>query len=163
MKFIISSGKQAAILAIILVAMTVFLSIRKISYSVITLFPLFIGSVLTFGFMGYMDIKLTYITILVIPMLIGIGIDDGAHIISSYLIHKEHINSTIHRIGRAILLTTLTTAIAFGSLYFSKFEGYKQFGLALFFGISIMFIITITLIPSAIAILDFYSKRTPRK
>jgi predicted RND superfamily exporter protein len=49
--------------------------------------------------------------------------------------------------GRAILLTSLTTMLAFGSMVFSVFPAWAWFGSSLFIGVGSCFLTTVIILP----------------
>ncbi len=95
--------------------------------------------------------QLDVMNVMAIPLIIGIGIDDGVHIIhrwrrEGYRSVKTVFSST----GKAILLTSLTTMLAFGSLVFSLRRGYGSLGSALFIGVGACFLATVLILPGII-------------
>ncbi len=50
-------------------------------------------------------------------------------------------------IGRAILITTLTTVSGFGSLAFSSYRGMASLGIVLAIGVAYAFIMTVLVLP----------------
>ncbi|TEU03429.1 MAG: hypothetical protein E3J22_08670, partial [Candidatus Aminicenantes bacterium] len=56
--------------------------------------------------------------------------------------------------GKAILLTSLTTMLAFGSLVFSIWRGFGQLGGALFLGVGACFLTTVIILPGIIGMLE---------
>lgn len=73
--------------------------------------------------------QLTVMNIMGLPMILGIGIDDGVHIIHRWR-HEGpgEIRTVFASTGKAILLTSLTTMLAFGSMIFSVWRGFGQLG-----------------------------------
>ena len=62
-------------------------------------------------------LQMTMLSIMAIPMIMGIGIDVGVHVIHRYQIEDNTAHSTVFSsTGRAVLLTSLTTMLYFGSL-----------------------------------------------
>jgi hypothetical protein len=96
------------------------------------------------GLMYDVGMKLSVMSVMGLPLIIGIGIDDGVHIIHRW---KHEGNSRVYTVfsstGKAILLTSLTTMLAFGSLMFSIFPGWVQFGASLFLGVAACFLTTV--------------------
>ncbi|NOR13134.1 MAG: MMPL family transporter, partial [Candidatus Aminicenantes bacterium] len=56
--------------------------------------------------------------------------------------------------GKAILLTSLTTMLAFGSLVFSIWRGFGHLGAALFLGVGACFLTTVVFLPGIIGFLE---------
>ena len=80
-------------------------------------------------------------------MILGIGIDDGVHIVHRWQHEgKGKILTVFASTGKAILLTSLTTMLAFGSLVFSIWRGFGQLGGALFVGVAACFLTTVIIL-----------------
>ncbi len=87
-------------------------------------------------------------------MIIGIGIDDGVHIVHRYQIEGKNAHKPVFAsTGRAILLTSITTMLGFGSLWFATYRGLGSMGIALFIGVGTCFFATVIVIPVLIGML----------
>jgi len=56
--------------------------------------------------------------------------------------------------GKAILLASLTTMLAFGSMMFSPFRGYASLSYALIFGVGACFFTTVIILPAFMGLID---------
>ena len=63
---------------------------------------------------------------------------------------------TLSSTGRGILLTSLTTSAAFGTMMGASYKGFASFGLVLVLGIAIAYLATVVLVP---AILTYFDER----
>ncbi len=147
---------QLAFVVIFLILLADFRSVRKAALAII---PLVIGVVLMLGTMELTGLQITLLNIMAIPMILGIGIDDGVHIIHRYQIE----GGEAHRIvfastGRAILLTSLTTMLGFGSLWFATYRGLGSMGIALFIGVGACFVATVLVIPTLVGFAHSFRK-----
>jgi predicted RND superfamily exporter protein len=69
-------------------------------------------------------------------------------------------------VGRAMLMTSLTTMVGFGSLMFYLMQGMQSLGFTLFVGVGMCFIVTITLLPALSVLLEdriIKKKQSPRR
>jgi predicted RND superfamily exporter protein len=101
-----------------------------------------------------------------LPLIIGIGIDDSVHIIHRYKIEGPGKIPTILRFtGRAILLTSLTTMIGFGSWGLASHRGIASMGQVLFLGVGSCFLSSSIVLPALMFIIDkiFPPKKTQKK
>jgi predicted RND superfamily exporter protein len=93
----------------------------------------------------------------VLPVLVSlVGLTDGVHLMvqirklrSSGLPPKEASRNGIHQVGLACALTSLTTAIGFGSLSLAHHELVREFGYCCVMGVVLTFIAVVTTIPLA--------------
>jgi len=99
--------------------------------------------------------QLTVVNVMGLPMILGIGIDDGVHIVHRWRIEgKGKIFTIFASTGKAILLTSLTTMLAFGSLIFSIWRGFGQLGAALFVGVGACFLTTVIILAGIIGLIE---------
>ena len=106
-------------------------------------------------FIGALDLLMTLIP----TLLFIIGVSNSVHILTGYneeyLIENNKykaVNNTIMKIGKTTFLTALTTAIGFISLYFIDIPPIQNFGIATAVGVMITWVVSITVLPSAICI-----------
>ena len=112
------------------------------------------GSPPPFLFMKLIDMQLTIVNIMGLPMIIGIGIDDGVHIVHRWRIEgKGKTDKIFASTGKVILLTSITTMLAFGSLIFSIWRGFGSLGGAMFIGVGACFLSTVIILSGIIGLL----------
>jgi predicted RND superfamily exporter protein len=75
--------------------------------------------------------------------------------------HEGHgkIRVVFSSTGKAIFLTSLTTMFAFGSLMFSAFPAFGQFGGALFLGVAACFLTTTIILPGILGFIEQKGKK----
>ena len=111
------------------------------------------------GMMALLSIKFNYANFIVLPLIVGIGIDDGIHIVHRWRQEsKENLTKVLNQIGRAIVLTSLTTIIGFGSLVSSHYPGLRSIGLVSTLGILTCLLASLFLLPAVLAWVE--AKRT---
>ncbi len=123
------------------------LHFRSIKYTLLAFLPLVFTLVFMVGTMALIGLDFNMLNFLAVLLVIGIGIDNGVHILHHYKVGERHIKSLFASIGRAILLTTVTTAFGFGSLMFSSYRGIASLGSALAIGVSYAFVMTVVILP----------------
>jgi predicted RND superfamily exporter protein len=156
-----ADGGLATRLAIIVIFLILLADLRNVRKALMAMIPLVVGAVWMVGIMEISGLQLTLLNIMAIPMIIGIGIDDGVHIVHRYQIEgqKEH-GPVFSSTGRAIFLTSVTTMVGFGSLWFASYRGLGSMGIALFIGVGACFLATVFVIPSIIGMFSRQSRRT---
>ncbi len=146
---------MASLLALALILFMLLLDFRRPLVALLAFMPLFCGIALTCGIMWLLGEKIHYINMIALPIIIGIGIDDGVHYFHRYLhAGRANIASAFSSVGRAILLTSLTTMIGFGSLNFYLMRGMASLGRVLFIGVGLCFIVTVILLPALASIFE---------
>jgi predicted RND superfamily exporter protein len=144
--------KTTLLLAGIIVIFILAIFLRRISALILTLLPMSLGLAATAGVMGWAGINLNPFNFIVLPILLGIGLDDGIHIYRRFMELRE-IRETLSTTGRSVLVTTLTTACGFGSLSLADYHVLKGMGLMTIFGVLACFIFSVTTLPSILGLL----------
>ena len=129
-------GKRAAGLTMIVVFVMLLVDFRSLKITILAMLPLVVGFVWMMGIMGLLGVKITLVNVMALPLILGIGIDDGIHILHRYKNEgKGSIARVLSSTGKAIVITSLTTMISFGSLVFATYRGFGSLGIALFIGV----------------------------
>ena len=115
--------------------------------------PLVVGMISTIGIMGVFDIPFNMVSVIAVPLIVGIGIDDGVHIY--HRIRKERsLAPALMHSGKAVILTSMTTGIGFGSLMLSVHPGMYSLGMTTTIGIAACLFTSIFLLPALVAIFE---------
>lgn len=120
---------------------------RSIKYALLAMLPLAFTLIFMVGIMVLTHQAFNMLNFLSILLVIGIGLDDGVHILHHYKEGQRSIHKLFSSVGRAISLTTITTILGFGSLTFSSYRGMATLGLALVIGVACAFVMTVLLLP----------------
>ena len=156
-KVIGRDGRKAMFATLIIVFLLLWIDFGKAGYAVLAMIPLGLGIIWMVGLMYLTRQQFNVMNMMGLPMILGIGIDDGVHVIHRWISEgKKNIFTVFSSTGKAILLTSLTTMLAFGSLMFSIYRGFGQLGAALFVGVAACFLTTVLLLPG---IMGFIQRR----
>jgi len=148
-------GKEGTMLAVVVVFILLAIDFRSIKYALLAMIPLIVGFTWMLGLLKLSGEQLTFINVMAIPLIVGIGIDDGVHILHRYRADKKRDILTVMRsTGRAVLITSLTTMLAFGSLIFATYRGLGSMGTLLFFGVGACLVATTVLLTAIISWAD---------
>lgn len=155
-------GAFAFAIALMVILLLLIADFKSVKTALITIIPLATASVWLFGMMGLFDIKYTVVNVIGFPLILGIGIDDGVHVIHRYRIEgKRKLAYAMSSIGKAILLTSLTTMLGFGSLMWSEYRGYIGLGLIVLIGIGLCFFASVVILPAVMKIVWGGKKKHP--
>ncbi|MDZ7724841.1 MAG: MMPL family transporter [candidate division KSB1 bacterium] len=150
-------GRHALMLTLVIVFFLLWLDFGKPRYALMAMTPLAVGLIWMVGFMVLTGQQFTVMNVMGLPMILGIGIDDGVHLIHRWLHEgKGRLYTVFASTGKAILLTSLTTMLAFGSLVFSVWRGFAQLGAALTVGVAACFLTSVVMLSG---ILGWIEKR----
>ena len=150
---------RAGMWATLVVIFLVFIDLRSLRDVLLALIPLAIGGVWMVGLMNVLGIDYTFANVLAIPLIIGIGIDSGIHVIHRWRECHYDVGQAVYGTGKAILVSSLTTMCAFGSLMLSSNGGGKTLGLTLVLGVGACLVTSLLVLP---ALLDLVSRRMSR-
>src|SRR5665648_355791 len=154
-----NDGKNAAILTVFVVFLLLWLDFRSFKYAIIAMIPLVAGVIWMVGLMHLVGMQLTVVNVMALPMILGIGIDDGVHIVHRWRFEgRGKVNKIFASTGKAIFLTSITTMLAFGSLIFSIWRGFGSLGAAMFIGVGACFLSTVIILSGIIGFLERKNK-----
>jgi predicted RND superfamily exporter protein len=135
-----------------LVALVVLLSFRfRLLSGLLSLAPVSLGCLWTLGGWGWIDGRLDLFSLSVLPILLGIGVDDGLHAVHGAHLEtapRRQLLASVRRISRAVTLTTMTTAVGFGSLVLSSVPGLRRGGLLVALGVVFCLVATLFVLPA---------------
>ena len=107
------------------------------------------------GLMGWLSIPINILLITLPTILFIVAMSDVIHVVSRYLdalreglSKPDAIRITIKEVGFSAFLTSVTTAIGFGTLYFVNMEPIQVFGMVTAIGVVIAFLLTMILLPA---------------
>jgi predicted RND superfamily exporter protein len=150
---------ESLIFAAVAIALALLLALRHPFSAALAATPLVVGIVAMLGLMALLSIEFNYANFIVLPLIVGIGIDDGIHIVHRWRLNsKENLTMGFNRIGRAIVLTSLTTTIGFGSLVSSHYPGLRSIGWVTALGILTCLLAALFLLPALLSWIE--AKRT---
>jgi uncharacterized protein len=155
-----NSYVQAAGYALGAIVILVLIHFRNPTSVVLALLPVAIGSVWLGGLMGWLGIPLNPANIMMLPLMLGIGVTNGVHILNRFA-EEQTPNILARSTGKAVLVSGLTTVAGFGSLIPAKHQGIESLGLVMSIGVSTCMIAGLTFLP---ALLNLMSRgRRPTK
>jgi predicted RND superfamily exporter protein len=118
------------------IGVILFLLLRSLKNTLISMIPNILPIVVILGFMGWAGIKLDVATIMIASIALGIAVDDTIHFLfrfkreqSASVEYGQPICSTLSSSGKAIIFTSLVTFCGFFVLCFSDFRPMIYFGL----------------------------------
>lgn len=140
---------HAALYALAAIAVLVFIHFRRVTCLALALLPVALGTIWTTGWMGLFDVQFNPANIMTLPLVIGVGVTNGVHILNRF---AEEQNPAIlaRSTGKAVLLSALTTIAGFGSLITAQHRGISSLGLLMSFGTAACMCAGLTFLPTLI-------------
>jgi hypothetical protein len=143
---------EAAWYALGAIALLVLLHFRSLASVVLALVPVVVGSIWLGGLMGFADVPLNPANIMTLPLVIGIGVTNGIHILNRFTEERQP-GILAKSTGKAVLVSGLTTIAGFGSLVLAEHQGIRSLGYVMATGVATCMIAALTFLPALLNLL----------
>jgi len=144
----------AGLYAFLAIVVVLAVDFRNYRCTLIALAPLVIGLVLALGIMGMCGLPLNPANMIAFPLILGVGVDNGVHVLHNYLLRRAEGKSTIsYPIGRGVLVKALTTMIGFGTLMISSQRGLVGLGSTLTLGVGCCMVAALVFLPAVLRLM----------
>lgn len=151
---------QSGLYALGAVFVLLLFDFRNLRHALLAMGPLSLGAFQLAGLIGWFDIPLNAANMIVMPLLLGIGVDDGVH-----LVHELRRGQGPFRLRNstavAILLTSTTTLASFGILILARHQGLRSLGQVLSLGVFLCLTASLTVFPAFLRLIS-QSRRPTR-
>ncbi len=118
---------RSAALAFVVIFLMVLIDFRKIRPALMAVMPLAVGTAWLLGFMGIFGIPFNMANFFAIPILIGIGVDNGVHL-SHRMERDGYVAAVGKSTGKGVVLTALANAVGFGAMMLAAHRGIASLG-----------------------------------
>lgn len=142
-----SSYEQAAIYALLVIGVVLIFDLRSLRYTLLAALPLGLGILQTFGLMGILEIPLNPANMIALPLMLGIGVDYGVHLIHEYREQRGRYRMS-PATAVAVMVDGLTTVVGFGSLMIASHRGLQSLGRVLTLGVSCCMFTSMVMLPA---------------
>jgi hopanoid biosynthesis associated RND transporter like protein HpnN len=123
---IVKAFIHAGIWALLSISVLLWLALRRVSDVLLTLVPLLVAGAVTLEICVLIGLPLNFANIIALPLLLGVGVAFKIYYVTAW--RAGHTNLLQSALTRAIFFSALTTATAFGSLWFSNHPGTASMG-----------------------------------
>ncbi len=140
---------------VMIVALLMWLSFTRIRWAVLALVPLVTGVIWMLLVMDLFAMRLNFYNMVVLPAIIGIGNDAGAHMVHRY---REEGPGSILRVlrstGEHVTIGAVTTMVGFGGLLLSFHPGLRSIGALAIAGIAATLFSALLAVPASVQWLE---------
>jgi predicted RND superfamily exporter protein len=120
--------------------------------------PVAVGFLGAFAVLGLTGMPLNFANIIVMPLIFGIGVDAGVHIVHRWRVEPLGRPAGLSgATGRAITLTMVTTIIGFGCMLTAQHRGIRSLGMVMVSGLSVTLVACYVVLPAVLRL-----RTTPR-
>lgn len=146
-RIVVHAFIQAIVIACIGIAILLYIALRSVADTVAVFIPLFLAALMTFATSVLIDLPLNMANVVVIPLIFGLGVDNGIHVVKRYREAVDFHDLVTSSTPRALLLSTLTTLGTFGALTLSSHRGIHSIGILLTCALVYQLILTLVVLP----------------
>jgi hopanoid biosynthesis associated RND transporter like protein HpnN len=125
-KTVTAAFVEAGILALVAIAILLFIALRRVTDVLLTLFPLLLAGAVTLEICVLDGFALNFANIIALPLLLGVGVAFKIYYIMAWRAGRTGLlQSTL---TRAVIFSAMTNAVAFGSMWASSYPGMSSMG-----------------------------------
>jgi hopanoid biosynthesis associated RND transporter like protein HpnN len=144
---VVESFQQATVTAFGSIFALLLVYFRGWKFPLLVLTPIAMTVVLTFAVCVLLGVSLNMANILMVPLILGLGVDTGIHIVHRHRQAQSGAEAMDPAIRRAVMISGLTTVGTFCSLSLSPHQGAASIGLLLTVAIGLLLVISLVLMP----------------
>lgn len=139
----------------IVVFLLVLLHFRRLDHALWVHVPLAVGLLWMVGMMGLTNLKFNFFNMVIVPSILGVGIDNGIYIFDRYRERKnENFFETMKKSLKGVLLSSGTNLSAFGSIMFATHQGMASMGKLGFYGFLGCLLSSVIFVPALIELFE---------
>ncbi|MCU0662128.1 MAG: efflux RND transporter permease subunit [Myxococcota bacterium] len=156
-----NDGTTATAVSLVLVLAVMFVFFRRTRIVLIIAWPLLLAASLTMAMTAVVYGRLTLLTVFILAMLVGMGIDYGIHlfarVIEEMKLGSSPQKATVKALGAtggAMAAAAATTIASLLTLLLGHFKGFNEFGIVASYGIAGSALCSALGIPPLLALLE---------
>lgn len=123
---------------------------RNLWDTLLAFFPLALAAAITCMLMVITGTSFNFANVIVLPMLIGMGVDNGVHLVHRHRTEPQEREVLATSTARAVFFAALTTMLSFGSLAFAPHRGMAAIGQMLTVGVVATFLCYVVVLPAVL-------------
>jgi hypothetical protein len=150
---VVGALEQALVSAVIVILIFLFVLWRRLGDVLLVMLPLAFAGICTGASMVTFGIPFNFADVIVLPLLLGIGVDSGIHLVHRARI-REHPDEALlgTSTARAVVFSATTTIASFGTLALVPHQGMANLGQLLVIGVCWTVVANLILLPALLEI-----------
>lgn len=145
---VVSAFEQAFSSALVMITLLLLILTRSVRETLWVVLPLLLAALMTGAINVWLDNPFNFANIIVLPLLLGMGVDSGIHIVHRLHHQDDHTELLQSSSARGVFYSSLTTLCSFSSLAFNTHAGTASMGLLLAIGISLTIVCSLLVLPA---------------
>jgi len=154
------SYEQAAFYSIVVILAVLLVDFRSIPLALLAAMPLAVGMAQTLGIMGLVGIPLNPANLVGIPLILGIAVDYGVHIVHDALERPGEYRMSAST-ANSVLVDAITTILGFGALMVASHKGLESLGRVLTLGVTTCTITSLVFLPAVLRLMPSLGPTPP--
>ncbi|MDB5336770.1 MAG: hopanoid biosynthesis associated transporter like protein HpnN, partial [Planctomycetaceae bacterium] len=145
---------QVLALAYVLMTLTLvaFLDISGFFNILLSLLPPLAGALMTLGTLGVLHVDLNPANLIILPLILGIGVDNGVHVMHDFRLQKLGAYRTTPSLINALFLTSMSNMAGFASMILAAHRGLRSIGMVLTIGVGSCLFVSAVLLPALLTL-----------
>jgi len=160
LRLLLKEAPWMVLLTFVAVTLLMWLNFRTPRWTMLALLPLVVGVLWMLLVMELLGMKLNFYNMVMLPVVLGIGNDAGAHLVHRY---RERgpgsILQVLRSTGEHVTMASLTTMMGFAGLLLSFHPGLRSIGELAVVGIGTTLLAALVFLPALIQWLEDREKR----
>jgi predicted RND superfamily exporter protein len=168
MDYITQSQIRGFLLAFAVIAALLCFIFKSVKVGLIAMIPNLSPVIFTLGAMGWIELPLDYVRLLIASVAIGISVDDTIHHMTRFDIefrrtgsYQEALRASMSEVGRALVITTIVLVMGFLVFLFSVMDSLAAFGSLLAGTITVALVADFLLMPALVLTFEPYGPERP--
>jgi hypothetical protein len=146
---VVAAFQRAFLLSLFAITVLLLILLRPKSDAFLVLLPLLLAGALTGAASVIVDIPFNFANIIALPLLLGIGVDSGIHMVHRLRAAPPSNGQMLQTsTARGVLYSSLTTVCSFGNLAVSPHRGMASMGMLLTIGVGFTLACTLVVLPA---------------
>jgi hopanoid biosynthesis associated RND transporter like protein HpnN len=150
---VVSSFRQATFYAVAAIIIFLLFELRSVLATILILIPFSLAFLMTAAASVLLNVPLNFANIIVLPLLVGLGIDNGIHFI--YRFRRDpygNLNVLQTCTFRAVYYNTATSVVGFCTLIWMPHKGMASMGIILTVCMINVMVCTVTVLPALLGL-----------
>jgi predicted RND superfamily exporter protein len=146
---IVDAFLQAGTYSFVAITLLLVAVLRRVRDVVLTMLPVMLSGLLTFGTCAALDLPLNFANIIALPLLFGVGVAFNIYFVLAWRAGETAMLQS--SLMRAVVFSAMTTATAFGALWLSSHPGTASMGRLLMISLGWELLVTLLFRPALLA------------
>jgi hopanoid biosynthesis associated RND transporter like protein HpnN len=143
---IVGAFRSAAAAAVVMIAIILFVALRRLLHVMLVILPLLLSALLTVLVAVLLPLPLNFANIIALPLLLGVGVSFNIYFVMNWRAGGTEFLGTAT--ARAVVFSALTTGTAFGSLALSQHPGTASMGDLLLLSLGCTLLTSLIFVPT---------------